>query len=90
MRSAPPSRGARAGDDFLICPQNGVSILDDRDCRLEMLARFDEAGIPIFVIEYIGPGKRDAFFRKLEDSGLAAIGYPAHPDRELDELIEVE
>jgi cysteinyl-tRNA synthetase len=109
----------QAGEDFIVCPNNGVSMLDDassrwsgryladvdavsveslfydywsledQEYRLEKLAQFDDAGKRIFSIEYIEETDWDDYFAAIDDSGLDMLGYPADPDRELDELIIV-
>lgn len=108
----------RAGEGFIVCPQNGESILDDASAtysarylaaidavgaesvyynfwsaedqayRLAKLAQFDSAGKKILVIEYIDTDSWTEFFGLIDSSGLDMIGYPAAPDRMLDELVE--
>jgi cysteinyl-tRNA synthetase len=109
-----------AGEGFIVCPNGGVSLLDDtsskwrgrylaavdatsteslffgywstadRDYRLEKLAEFNDAGRKAFVIDYIGPDDWDSFFQQIADSGLDLVGYPAAPDMELDELVDLD
>lgn len=111
---------AGAGQGFIVCPNGGVSLLDDtsskwrgrylaavdatsteslffgywstadRDYRLEKLGEFNDAGKKAFVIDYIPPTDWDSFFQQISDSGLDLVGYPAAPDMELDELIDLD
>ncbi|MFH1855793.1 MAG: MJ1477/TM1410 family putative glycoside hydrolase [Candidatus Omnitrophota bacterium] len=103
--------------DFIICPQNGIGILDDAsieiknkyintiDCvgmeslfyniwseedqtyRFDKLEEINQAGKPIFNIEYIDPDSYGEYFDTLEEHPFNIIGYPAASDRALDELI---
>jgi cysteinyl-tRNA synthetase len=105
---------AQAGEGFIVCPQNGISLLDDasstwaadyladidavgmeslyyniwstadKQYRLGLLA---DAGKKVFNLEYIGPAKYEEYFDTLAASSLDIVGYPADPDRMLDELI---
>jgi cysteinyl-tRNA synthetase len=108
---------ARAGPGFVICPQNGLGILDDAspDARRRYLASIDAVGVEdlyyghagpadqayrlaklaelgaagkkAFLIEYIDPAQWPEFFARIAASGLDMVGYPAAPDRLLDELV---
>lgn len=108
---------AEAGNEFLIVPQNGMSIIDDsprrmkkiylntisavgledlffniwseddQQYRLMLLEEFNNAGCKAFLVEYIRPRKRSELEELIRNSGLEIIGYAAHPDRDLDEII---
>jgi cysteinyl-tRNA synthetase len=108
---------ARAGPGFVVCPQNGLSILDDASpdareryldaidavgveslyynhagaedqaYRLGKLAELAAAGKKAFLIEYVDAAQWPEFFARVAASGLEMVGYPAAPDRLLDELI---
>ena len=110
----------RAGDDFILCPNNGPGLINeastkwrnryladidavgheslyynvwsaaDQAWRLWLLGQFDAAGVRILDIEYIAPESYVEFFDQVADSGLDMLGYPAAPDRALDELIDYE
>jgi cysteinyl-tRNA synthetase len=112
-RIADRARG-RAGTTFILCPQNGLSLLDDAsaDPRRRYLAAVDamaveslffnyasagdqayrlaklaEAGKKALVLEYIGEAQWPQLFASVAATGLDMIGYPASPDRLLDELV---
>ncbi len=105
---------AHAGSTFVVCPQNGLALLDDAsaDARREYLAAIDalaveslyfnyaspgdqayrlaklaEAGKKALVLEYVAPAQWPELFARVATSGLDMIGYPAAPDRLLDELV---
>jgi len=110
---------ASAGEDFIVCPNDGLGILDDAGAsavtryfaaidaiateslfyniwseedqayRMAKLAQFDAEGKRIFLIEYIDSSEWNAFFDLVGGSGLDMLGYPADPDRLLDELVVV-
>jgi cysteinyl-tRNA synthetase len=105
------------GEEFIITPQNGTSILDDssrkykgryieaidaigvesvfyntysqedKAYRLEKLDELDAHHKLILNVEYINESKYDEYFDTWENSELHIIGYPAHEDTALDELI---
>jgi len=54
------------------------------------LGLFEEAGKKVLNIEYIGAAKYDEYFATLADQTIDIVGYPAHPDQALDELIVPE
>jgi cysteinyl-tRNA synthetase len=112
-RIADYARGAK-GSTFVICPQNGLALLDDAsaDARREYLAAIDalaveslwfnyasegdqayrlaklaEAGKKALVLEYVSEAQWPELFARVATSGVDMIGYPAAPDRLLDELI---
>jgi cysteinyl-tRNA synthetase len=106
-----------AGEEFVVCGQNGISLLNDastRWCknyiadidavgmeslfyniwsredqayRLSLLKTVSDAGKKIFNVEYIDGSLLDAYFETLDTVPLDILGYPAGPDRALDELI---
>ena len=108
----------KAGEDFLVFPQNGLTILDDmadrfnnrylnaingvgieslyyniyneddQNYRKNKLAELSNHNKLILNVEYIDASSYDEYFQTLEDSSLNILGYPAHPDSALDELIE--
>ncbi|MHC4449041.1 MAG: MJ1477/TM1410 family putative glycoside hydrolase [Planctomycetota bacterium] len=109
---------SRAGEDFVVCPNNGLAMLDDaspewRDkyladidavaveslfynyfstedqaYRLWKLEQFAAAGKKILNAEYIDSSLFVEYFDTLAMQSFEILGYPAHPDRLLDELIE--
>jgi len=109
----------RAGEGFVVCPNNGLAMLDDASTkwrnryladidavaveslfynywnaedqayRLSKLEQYDAADKKIFGIEYIDEAEWDDFFADVESTGLDMVGYPAAPDRALDELVDV-
>jgi cysteinyl-tRNA synthetase len=112
-RIAEYARGV-AGSTFVICPQNGLALLDDAsaDSRRGYLAAIDalaieslffnyasagdqayrlsklaEAGKKALVLEYVSEAQWPELFARVAASGLDMIGYPAAPDRLLDELV---
>ena len=108
----------KAGDEFLIFPQNGLTILDDtadrfknrylrvidgvgveslyynfyneddKAYRVEKLEELTRENKLILNVEYIDSSSYDDYFQTIEQSDLNILGYPAHPDSALDELIE--
>jgi len=64
--------------------------LEDQAYRLAKLADFDAAGKKILVVDYVDEADWQDFFDQVDASGLDMIGYPAAPDRLLDELILVQ
>ena len=107
----------RLDGSFIVCPQNGLSILDDAstswrdrylstiDCvgledlffniwseadqryRLALTDQVAGAGKPIFNVEYIRPDLHETYLNLIQNAPVEIIGYPADPDRALDELI---
>ncbi|MHC4974360.1 MAG: MJ1477/TM1410 family putative glycoside hydrolase [Planctomycetota bacterium] len=107
----------RAGEDFALCPNNGLAMLDDASVewrdkyvadidavvvesvfynyfspedqayRLWKLEQFAFAGKKILNAEYIELALLDEYFGMLAMQSFEVIGYPADPDRLLDELI---
>jgi len=105
------------GNTFIVCGQNGVSILDDASVkkrnqyladidavgmeslfynvwsiddqayRLGLLEQIAGAGNTVFNVEYIDLGLLEKYFDTLDTRPFTILGYPADPDRELDELI---
>jgi cysteinyl-tRNA synthetase len=108
---------ARAGANFIVCPNNGLAMLDDASARwranyladidavgveslfydywdlddqayrLAKLGQFAAAGKRLFGIEYIGLDLLDEYFDTLNGLDFEILGYPADPDRLLDELV---
>lgn len=60
---------------------------EDQAYRTEKLAELSEHNKLILNVEYIDSSKYDDYFDTLESSELNIVGYPAHPDTALDELI---
>jgi len=60
---------------------------EDQDYRKKKLAELTENNKLILNVEYIDSSKYDKYFDTIESSELNIIGYPAHPDTALDELI---
>jgi cysteinyl-tRNA synthetase len=107
----------RAGEDFAVCPNNGLAMLDDASVewrdnyvadidavvvesvfynyfspedqayRLWKLEQFAFAGKKILNAEYIELALLDEYFGMLAMQSFEILGYPAGPDRPLDELI---
>ncbi len=105
------------GEHFVVCPNNGLAMLDDASSRwrkrylsdidavgveslfynywspqdqayrLWKLEQYADAGKKIFNVEYIDLGLLTEFFDTLADQTIGILGYPAAPDRLLDELI---
>ena len=105
------------GEHFVVCPNNGLAMLDDASSRwrnrylsdidavgveslfynywspedqayrLWKLEQYADAGKKIFNVEYIDLGLLTEFFDTLADQTIEILGYPAAPDRLLDELI---
>jgi len=64
--------------------------LEDQAYRLAKLADYDAAGKKILVVDYVDEADWQDFFDQVDASGLDMIGYPAAPDRLLDELVIVQ
>ena len=60
---------------------------DDQEYRKEKLAELTEHNKLILNVEYINESKYNEYFDTWENSELNIVGYPAHPDTALDELI---
>ena len=60
---------------------------DDKAYRTEKLAELSAKNKLILNVEYIDASKYNDYFDTLESSELNIVGYPAHPDTALDELI---
>jgi len=60
---------------------------EDRAYRLAKLAEFAAAGKRVFNVEYIALELVEEYFGLLEDQEFEILGYPAAPDRLLDELV---
>lgn len=60
---------------------------EDPACRLAKLEEFAAAGKKILGIEYIGLDLLDECFDTLAGLDFEVLGYPADPDRLLDELV---
>ncbi|MHC4933743.1 MAG: MJ1477/TM1410 family putative glycoside hydrolase [Planctomycetota bacterium] len=107
----------RAGEDFIVCPTNGLSMLDDTSAkwrrnyvadidavlaeslfynyysaenqayRILKLEELALEGKTILSLEYLDLSLIDEYFGILAQQSAEMIGYPADPDRLLDELV---
>ncbi|MHC4550723.1 MAG: MJ1477/TM1410 family putative glycoside hydrolase [Planctomycetota bacterium] len=107
----------RYGTHFVVCPNNGLAMLDDASARwrdryladidavgveslfynywspedqayrLWKLEQYAAAGKKLFNVEYIALDLLDEYFATLAAQSIEILGYPAAPDRLLDELI---
>lgn len=60
---------------------------EDQAYRLHQLQRVRDAGKLILDLEYIDASQHDAYFDQWVYHPLGPVGYPADPDRALDELV---
>ena len=61
---------------------------EDQAYRLAKLEQFSDAGKLVLNIEYVDlQTTLDEYFDTLADQAFTVLGYPADPDRALDELI---